>query len=278
MKFAFLIGGELRGVKKTVKNLYKYVIDYYNADVFILCQKNFDDDEERLALFDRNVVYSKLYDKPDPQKYFNDNIFNIEDPDGWRWNKYSNLQIYINMNEYAKVLETYKNNYDYFIIFRPDIEILFPFPSKSFFETIPNDIYIFDPEYCRFWGGLGLPNFVHKNYIIDYTTSYYDIITKDNFDVSIFEENNIPFHTQEFLLTLALKEKNIFMKSIRNINYYYTAETLDDHTTKNPIIKNKKYNVLCKYEEQVDESFQNLESWNNNYTWKYNNEEIFLAN
>jgi len=273
MKFAFLIGGELRGVKKTIDTLYKYIIDYYNADVFILCQKTFDDDDERLSLFNRNVIYSRLYDKPETSEYFNN--INIYLPNK-SWNKPGNLQIYINMNEYAKVLETHKDNYDYFIHFRPDIEILFPFPNKETFENIPNHIYIFDPNYCKQWGGLGIANFIHKDFVIDYFKSCYDMII-EKFNNSIFLENNIEFMTQEFFLKLALQKKNIKMDYIKDINFYYTAESINSKTTMSKIkIHSERDNILCKYEQQVNEAYSNLELWNNNFKWEFKNNYIGL--
>ena len=274
MKFAFLIGGELRGVKKTVNNLYKYIIDYYNADVFILCQKHFDDDEERLSLFDRNVVYSKLYNKPNPCEYLNNS--NIYSPEK-SWNKPGNLQIYINMNKFAKLLENYKDDYDYFIHFRPDIEIVFPFPEKYLFENIPKSVYIFEADYCSHWGGLGIANFIHKDFVVSYFNSYYDIII-EKFDNSIFIENNIQYMTQEYLLLLALKRKNIIMKPIKNINFYYTAESINGRTSMSNIKYHSQYeNVICKYEEQVNECYQNLELWKNHYNWSFDNNCIELC-
>ena len=64
MKFAVIIAYELRGIKKTIESYYKHIIDFYNADVFIICQKQFDDDEERLKLFNRKVKLIKMYQKP----------------------------------------------------------------------------------------------------------------------------------------------------------------------------------------------------------------------
>ena len=43
MKYAVLIMYELRGVKITIEKLYKYIIDFYDADIFIVCQKQYDD-------------------------------------------------------------------------------------------------------------------------------------------------------------------------------------------------------------------------------------------
>jgi glycosyltransferase involved in cell wall biosynthesis len=296
MKFAFLIGGELRAIKKTIKNLYKYIIDFYDADVFILCQKQFDDDEENIKLFDRKLKFAKFYEKPDPFEYFSFNteiIKNIENTNynihyKGIWFKEENLQIYINMNEYAKIIKNYINDYDYFIGLRSDIDIMFPFPEKELFEKIPNDVYGINPNHSKSWGGQGLPNFLHKNYILECLTSYYDYIKEEKnvkelfniHDISDFcNYNNYPikkFINQELLLLIALKEKNITMKNITNSNFYYTGNNLNDRTTSTELKYYNNTEKICKYNEQVNETLHSLKLWENNYRWDYYNSEIIL--
>ena len=70
MKFAYIVMFELRSLPKTIDDLYSRIIDYYDADVFLICQNQFEDDEERVKLFSRRLVKSELYTKPDPNKYF----------------------------------------------------------------------------------------------------------------------------------------------------------------------------------------------------------------
>jgi glycosyltransferase involved in cell wall biosynthesis len=305
MKYAFLVMYELRALKKTIENLYKYVIDFYDADIIILCQRQFEEDESLLKLFNRNVKYCNLYDKPNPASYFNvdeislqKNIDLRENPE-YRglWNAPGNLQIYINMNEMAKIIEKYKNEYDYFITLRTDIDILFPFPDKEIFEKIPPGVYGFYPSYSRSWGGLGEGNFIHKNYIIDYLTSCNDFIRNNPITSNIFNERQNYFYklkdhfffikidskehpilkkhlNQELLLLLSLKEKGIKIKNINNLNFYYTAEGITDYTTTNTI-KTDGIHVY-KNMEQLMESKLQLDLWNNNYGWTYENECIYL--
>ena len=300
MKFAFLIGGELRGVKKTINNLYKYIIDYYDADVFLLCQKYFEDDEERLSLFNKNVVYSKLYDKPNPNDYFNKEFKETNKIDMVTWNKYENLQIFITMNEYLKVIEGCKHEYDYFINFRTDINMLFPLPEKSIFETVPKGVYMFEFNYSIVWGDQGLCNFIHKDFIDDYLKSCYDFIKNNDINTPLFTSriniyDYIPDYksnysidnsimnrglTSEFLLFLALQDKGIKINSIYNPNFFYTAESLNGRTTKETIKLDPTTNNFFKYQEQLIEVYDNLKLWENNYRWFYDidNNKILLKN
>jgi len=172
MKFALLIMLELRSIKKTIKKI-NNVIDYYDADVFILCQKTFDNDDINANLF-KNIIYKELYNKPNAIEYFN-NKFLLNDF-GNNWNYNSCLQIYINYHKMASVLKEHVNNYDYFITMRTDIDILFPFPDKKLFETVDKGLYTFDANYAKDWGGLGTSIFTHKDYILPYLNCYYDEI------------------------------------------------------------------------------------------------------
>ena len=299
MKFALLLTFELRGLNKTIDDIYKYIVDFYDADIFIVCQKQLDDDETRLNLFNRNTVVKKLYDKPNPNDYFEKSFPEEDDVNMVAWYKYQCLQIYINLNEMAKCIEPYKNDYDYFIHFRTDIKMLFPLPDKGIFATVPENIYSFDFSYSLGWGGQGLGNFIHKKYIIDYLTSCYDFIKYSDLTTPLFtrsiniydylpeykkynyENNSILTNrkiSQEFLLLLSLKEKNITMVTISNPNFYYTAELLSSRTTTSEINYDNKYDVIYKYKEQLDEAYLNLKLWNNNFRWASYNENIFLLN
>jgi hypothetical protein len=179
MKFAYLVMTEIRSVNKTIQSLYDNIIDYYDADVFICVQNYSENDYENIKLFNKNVVYSEIYQKPDPTVYFGpNNNLNASPIVDASWNIKSNLQIYINYHKMSQVIRDNVDKYDYFIMIRTDITILYPFPSKEIFESIPEAIYSFDPNYCRGWGGCGFSMFVHRKFIMSYLSSYYNIISK----------------------------------------------------------------------------------------------------
>jgi hypothetical protein len=281
MKFAYLVMTELRSINKTIHGLYDHIIDYYNADVFICVQNYSENDHENIKLFNKNVVYSEIYQKPEPSVYFGVNHNLNANPifDG-SWNIKSNLQIYINYHKMSKIIRDSIDKYDYFITIRPDITILYPFPSKEIFESIPEAIYSFDPNYCRSWGGCGFSMFVHKKFIMSYLSCYYNIISSINYKDLI----NLMFNklkngfNQENFQTFCLKLSNIYnyKKYIKNINYYYTAEKLDDYTTWSTPTIHPKYNVVCKYEKQCEDAYSNLKLWISGCKWKYNDNCIYL--
>jgi hypothetical protein len=284
MKFAYLVMTELRSLDMTIQQLYDYIITPYDADIFICVQQTFSDDTEKIKLFNKNVVYSEIYTKPDPNIYFGtDNNIMIE---SGSWCIPSNLQIYINYHKMSEIIEKYVDNYDYFITLRTDVSILFPFPDKEFFNTIPNALYTIDSTYCKSWGGPGFSLFIHKKFIMNYLICYHTIISNNIYKQLLINNFNKLGHShsnQENFQYICLKninkpgETSILdnTKYIKNINYYYTAKTLNDYTTWSKPFIHSIYNIICKYEGQCTEAYQNLEKWKNS-KWKYDNECIFL--
>lgn len=276
MKFAFLVMYELRALNKTINNLYKNIVNYYDADIFILSQiqdnNNIESDIENIKKFDKNVVHKEVYIKPVPEQYFNKkydiNQTNI-------WNTYNGMQIYINLHKMGKLLESYKDKYDYFIILRTDIEILFPFPDKNLFENIPEGIYSFDPDYCRHWGGWATGVFVHKKYIIDYLNCCYNTIINEEL-INKFYSHGYKYLNQENFINFSLLSYDLKFEYIKNLNIFFTAEDINSRTTWGNIDIHPKYNVIYKYLEQCEEAYNNLELWKNNARWVYEDNKILL--
>ena len=57
VKFAFIVMYELRSIHKTLANLYDNIINYYDADIIIVCQETFENDQDNLNLFDKKVIF-----------------------------------------------------------------------------------------------------------------------------------------------------------------------------------------------------------------------------
>ncbi len=279
MKFAFLVMCELRGVKSTIENLYAKLIKPYNADVFICVQRALPDDEERMNLFHENVVHKEFYDKPDPATYFGseNNLTITTTCNRNNWNIYSNLQIYINYHEMAKVIENVYEQYDYFIIARTDSQILFPFPDKELFEKVPESIYLIDAQYCKCWGDIGIPGFIHKKYIMGFLNCYYNIISNKEYATPITKLIGKIDVNQEKFLYGCLQLCNLFdkIKQIKNINYYWTAEKINDYHTWSKPHRHPRRNIISKYDTQCDEAYNNYDLWNSgNYSWGINEHDM----
>lgn len=271
MKFAYIICFELRAIKKTISYLEEFIINPYNADVILCCQKKFENDEERINLI-KNIRIKKLYEKENPKIFYGKNYI-MKLRDSGNWNNYSNNQIYINLRKVWECIKDIYTEYDYFIFTRTDSQILFPFPDKELFECAEPGIYTFDANYCKQWGGYATGVFVHKNFIEAYLNKYYNVIMKNNF----IELNKINVGlNQENFANFAMQKAGLSWKYIKNINSFFTAETLDDYTTwSKPQIINE-YDVICKYPDQCYEAFNNYKLWLNGKRWKYNNNQFYL--
>jgi len=289
MKFAFLLMYELRAVKKTYQELYKNLIKPYDADIFICVQKALNDDDERLNLFNENVICKEIYDKPEPISYFgienNLNVTSMDDHTTSRhnWNKYSNLQVYINYHKMAQIISKHVDKYDYFILIRCDSYILFPFPDKKLFENIPKFMYFINAQYCKGWGDKGIPTFIHRNYILDYLNSYYNIISNPSYKPEIINALNASgLLNQEKFQNKCLSLVNLQDKiqKINSLNYYWTAENVNDYNTWScPHYSPIYNNVICKYDGQCNEAHENYNLWLNGKRWKFdiNNNYFYLG-
>jgi hypothetical protein len=269
VKFAFIVMYELRSIHKTLANLYDNIINYYDADIIIVCQETFENDQDNLNLFDKKVIYKSIYKKPCPLDYFDNGDILLKN--GQNWNTNSSLQIYINYKEMSKIIEKYKDDYDYFISLRTDIEILYPLPPPNIFEKVKNGIYSYNPKYCKTFGGWSTGVFIHKDYILNYLNACYDVIIDKNTKFEEFSRMN-----QERFIVNSLKKKNLKFKYIENLNIYFTVTNLTDRTTWNRPKIHPKYNIMCKKIDQVDEAYENLNLWNDGHRWVYENDQILL--
>lgn len=276
MKFAYLIMFELRSIQKTYNDLKKYIIDHFDADVFIVCQKQFENDEINLELFnDCNVIKKVIYDKPDPNVFFK-NYCNVNlSLNQNNWNNKNCMQIYINHKKMINEIKPFIENYDFFISLRVDVSFVFPFPDKNFFENIEHGIYTFNCKYCKGYGGYGMGVIIHKKYIEKYLNCYNEGLNNKNI-TSKLTNNKI---NQEEFLNICMKENNLVFYSINNINNYYTADSVEAYTTWSKPHFNSKYNIICKKDQQVEEVYENFNLFNNNYKWNYDpiNKIIYLS-
>jgi hypothetical protein len=306
MKFALIIGGILRCVHKNYEMIFKRIVDYYNCDIIIICQKHFDDDEERVKCFESKTIYKHVYEKPDPLEYFDSSgcLNNITNYSG-QWNTYSNLQIFINMNEVGKIIKEEKFDYDYYLMFRTDAFILFDLPPKEIFSKIPKDVYGFCGECFGTIGNIG-PHYIHKDYIYTLMTAPYNyindsknynqlnnIVTHENLDKykyfkdlilrnngakpeNLLNYNELP--VQEMLWIFAFESNNIFIKPIYTIPFYYNYDVNETNSyiynDNNILLKHK--DACYRYEKQFFEALRNNELYMDNYRYKVNDNSILL--
>lgn len=274
MKFAFLVCFELRCLKY-IDKLYKHIIDYYDADIFI-CVQDTPNVQNKIKLFNKKVKKIKVIKKVENAKinYFHNVKLDTFDSGNFKNN--SILNFYINLIKTAKFIENEINNYDYFILLRTDIDILFNFPPKNFFEKVPPSIYTFDVNYCKKWGGFGLNVFTHKKFIYKSLMCYYDVLTNNKLIKKYYKEKNFRVPNQETFSFFCFKEHNLKINYIKNLNFYFTAKNFKTLSPRSKIKYSEKYKTYYKYKSQLIEAYFNKSLYNKKCSWKIDNESNFF--
>ena len=255
-KFCYLVMGELRCLDY-IQNLYEHMIDYYDADIIICCQ-DLPGQQSDIELFDRKVVYKEKYTKPDPYEWYA-HCSSVHQPSN-NWNIPACLQLFINMAKLADVVEKFKDKYDYFIMTRTDIKIIFPYPDKHLFGKIPPGMYSYDAHYARQWGGFHELGFVHKDFIIQALRG------PDNLIKSGLE---IGWHNGEAFTNIALHHENIRRNYINGLNFYFIAHNEHTRTTWATPFFYPPANCFVKYREAVNEVNSNNSLWHQGYRWSF---------
>lgn len=271
-KFCFLVMHELRCLS-LISNLYEFLIDPFEADIIICCQ-DLPGKQDSIDLFNKGVIYKEKYIKPNPYKWYS--CSNTVKINGQNWNNAACLQNYINYEKMSHIVEKYIDKYDYFILTRTDLKILFPYPPKDMFDKIPEGIYSFEPNYSKNWGGFHEPGFVHKSYILDVLRAPNFIIQKNITPCNLSFKNA---NSEKFVRACWRSMKiPIFKSIIKNLNFFYYAKNVKTHTSWSPIRFSERANCFVKYPDQVNEAYDNLALWKKIGRWQYDDEkkQIYL--
>jgi hypothetical protein len=254
-------------LKTSAKSFYEKLVRPLNADVFVMFQAEQDGFDE----LNENIVKIKNYKKPDSNSYFNfKTMIGLKGDHDNNWKKESNLQQYINFNLISESWgDTLANEYDMVIMVRSDFLHLFDFP----------DILSHYPSNDRFWsyeghewGGINYTLMaVPSRNIIEYLTSPYNIIINYESNLKIIQE---PMNCERFMKAI-FYHKGWIINKIK-VNSFLTADDEKTTTTWATIKKSEKYNVIYKYEEQLESAYKNFENWENGKKWKLKDEIIML--
>lgn len=257
--FCYLVMNELRCLDY-INNLYEYIIDYYDADIIICCQ-DLPGKQSDIELFDRKVVYKEKYTKPDPYEWYAGcSSVRVHSNN---WNIPACLQLYINMDKMADVVEKFKDKYDYFIMTRTDIKIIFPYPDKHFFGKIPPGMYSYDAHYARIWGGFHEYGFVHKDLIIP------ALRTANYLIKNVINQQDVSSYNGERFTAFCLNHANIKKNYINGLNFYFIAHDENTHTSWGMIKFYPPANCYVKYTTSVDEVNHNNSLWEKGYRWSF---------
>lgn len=267
--FLVCVFGELRAAHKCAKALYDAVIDPLGADVVVLAQRTFPDDEARLAAFDRRVVHAELYDKPDDagRAYFHPGAFDAHAGLVGLWKDNNNVQQYVNWDKLSMVVKPLASVYDYLVILRSDWAFEVPCPGRELLASSPTRLWTVNKNVCD---GINInlvivPSSVAVRYLsapARYIAQPGLLPRQGDFNIEIF-------------MKYIVDKERIATGLIQNFGYF-TAETLHDRTTWGFIFRHAT-GVLGKYPDMVDSAFEAKTRWQEGWRWERDHDTLCLA-
>ena len=282
-RVALCLYGEVRGTKTCAPTIYENVVNRWNTDIFMSFNRADQHDEERLKCFDKNV--SEVYEKPDlttafPQSFYDkmipfaqdiQRIFNgnVMSP---LVGCFSTLYIRLNWYRFKAILEPHINNYDYFVITRPDHYFLYPLFDKSFLD--PNYIIKYDGHDM---GGASADFLIiPKNLVLGWLSSNYDFYVNPELqDYVISELPKRPIKNSE-TFTHLIFEYNQYNIKTTPLSSFISADSLNERTSLFPVRFNGTH--YYKYESQYNASVHNYNAWRNQTGWKDDGTQIYFDN
>eukprot|EP00927_Polykrikos_kofoidii_P065188 TRINITY_DN60977_c0_g1_i1.p1 TRINITY_DN60977_c0_g1~~TRINITY_DN60977_c0_g1_i1.p1 ORF type:complete len:610 (-),score=87.31 TRINITY_DN60977_c0_g1_i1:26-1855(-) len=261
------IWGELRGVRVTAACLGTRLLDPLGADVAVVAQRQFDDDDERVAILQDTlaprVVTLCIYEKPEPRSFYGAENYDAASQVSGNWVNKGNTQVLINHKLVADHLESEGlfDRYDVFIFTRSDLQHMLPFPSaEQLFAVLgPTDVLT---QAGHDFGGINYNlAAMRADLAKEYLSASYDVI------VSRKMENNRKTYNIESFFKMFVTERG--WRNLRmSVTCFITAETTRDHSTWRRIQRSETRNgVLFKYEPQMKEAYKNSEMWQADPRW-----------
>lgn len=256
--------GELRAVFKTAESLRDMVLDPLAAELLILGQRHFPDDEHRLNLLSEQgqVLHAEVYEKPEPDAFFGANHFENMSQVRGNWLNAGNAQVLIN---HKILFEKIKSNnllekYDLFVFSRSDLLHLLPLPpAESLLRCIGRGDIL--TQAGHEFGGVNYNLAIMGRQAAEsYLCAPFDTV------VSSSLPNRQKTYNIELFWRVILGQR-----SLRNLRMpvtcFITAETVQDRTSWRKIQYNQENDVIFKYQSQMEEAFQNQAVWKQRPEW-----------
>lgn len=268
--FLVCVFGELRAANKCAEGLYATVIDPLGADVVVLAQRTFPDDEARLAAFHRNVVHAELYDKPadEGRAYFSSGAFDAHVGLLGLWKDNNNVQQYVNWHKLSAVVEPLVASYDYLVVLRSDWAFELPCPGRELLASCPLKLWTVNKNVCN---GININLVaVPSAYAVRYLAAPVRYIAQPGL-LPRDGDYNI-----EILMKYIVDKEGFATGLIQNFGYF-TAEALDSRTTWGGIFRHPHHGVLGKYPDMVDSAFDAKARWHDGWRWTRADDTLVLA-
>jgi len=285
-KVAVCLVGEPRGIKTCVDSLYKNIIEPLNASIFYSFNRATKDDESKIQLINKNVIFGELKEKCDLRKelvpdslydkfdemdfYFQSNwVGTVNGLDGGVCFRH------VDFKRMASIISDHLNNFDYFIITRSDFRYLFPI----FDFSILKDVDIVKHKGADHYAHTGMNwEFIicHRNKVLEYLNSPYVFMNDEalqDYFLPILRER--PRNNESFQRIISDYYKWRVLEMY--INGFLSADTDTERTTWGHVQYNESKKVHFKYPEMMDDAYANLERFSSGLEWNIELNEIKIS-
>ena len=289
-KIAVCLWGTFRGPKSSLPTLYEHIIKPYNADVFASLNSFYEDDVQRLSILKdcgTNIVSSEILKQEDLTNVFPKSFYEKLIPKAQEFlNRFNQFQInylgplvgshtslIIRLNWYrlSSLIEKHINNYDYFIITRPDHCYIFPLWDKS----LMNNEVIVQYDAHRYGGVNADFVVVPRKFVLDWLRKSIDYLTNDTLQdivLSEFVDKNIFQNSESY--TSFITQQCGWNITTMNINSFISADSYDENTSCIGI----KYSGThyYKYIEQYEQCMKNRNLYYSGYKWSIDKDRNYV--
>ena len=276
-RVAVCLVGEPRGIKRCFPSLFKNVIDPLNASVFFSFNRAFNDDEEKIKLINKNLIFGELKEKTDLKKTLipNSLYFKLTEEDfsprsNWvgivNGQKGGICHRHFDFKRMAEIISDKINFFDYFIITRSDFFYLFPI----FDFSILNSEEIIKHEGFDNYSHTGMNwEFIicHKNKVLEFLNSPFLFMNCESLqDLIIKGIKHRPKNNESFQRIIS--DFYGWKISEMEINSFISADSLSEKTTWGEVEFCNQTNQFFKYRDMYNQALFNFEKYKKSFNWQ----------
>jgi hypothetical protein len=285
-RVAICLTGEPRGMKACADSLYENIVEPLDASVFYSFNRATPDDESKMELVARKLIYGELKEKADLRKELvPESLFDKLDERDFdplsNWigtiNKQKGGVCYrhIDFRRMAVIVSDYLNQFDYFIITRSDFKYLFPIFDFSILTD--QEIIKHKGSDHYFHTGMNWEFIICKsNKVLEFLNAPYLFMNDESLqDLVIKKIRQRPRNNESFQRIIS--EYYNWNVSEMEINGFLSADSLEERTTWGEVQHSESKQIYFKYSEMTNDAYRNLDKINCGLRWKNDGKELKLT-
>lgn len=286
LKVAICLVGEPRGIKSCFSSLFENLIEPLNADVFYSFNRATIEDDEKIKLINKNLIFGELKEKADltktivPESLISKLIEEDFSPTT-NWvgtvNGYRGGICYrhLDFKRMAEILSDKINNYDYFIITRSDFFYLFPIFDFSILKSediIKHKGFDNNEDTGMNWEFI----ICSKNKVLEFLNSPFIFMNDEKLqDLVIKEIAPRPRNNESFQKIIS--DFYNWRVSEMEINGFISADSYSESTTWGKIDQCADTGRFFKYREMYYKALSNYEKYKISKIWSKIDNKISIT-